>query len=119
MIEYTVGQGAKNETRDVSWIQGRLNLCQKQIEVIVTGKWDSRTEAATEYIQGRYLGMSPTGKIFPNDATAILLERSGKECMAPLDTARLPPVGSGAKISQDDFEAASKNCELTLLLSAR
>ncbi|HEX4856633.1 MAG TPA: N-acetylmuramidase family protein [Limnobacter sp.] len=107
MISKSVGRGGANQLSDVVWVQERLNKCNAQIVLPVDGVYSPKTAAAIDYFQGRFLGMTPTGLVAPNEGTAIKLSQTPNGCWAPKDMLRLPPGGSGRAMQPTDFERAA------------
>ncbi len=117
MLLKSVGRGGVNDPADVKWVQQRLNNCNARIKVRVDGVFGPTTAAAIDYFQGRFLGLKPTGLVYPSESTAIKLSQTALGCWSPKDMLNLPPQGNLADIQHTDYSraAAVLNVDLAAL----
>ncbi|WKJ90882.1 N-acetylmuramidase family protein [Methylomonas montana] len=116
-IVKSVGRGAINHEADVKIIQRLLNLAVEAINLNEDGKIGPATISAIDYFQYHYVGVKPDGRIDPNGASLILLNKKAENPQCASDRVDLPSLGNASKLQDNDFTQASTKlgCEVAAI----
>ena len=113
----SVGRGGRNSPDDVKVVQRLLSKIVTEINLVEDGRMGPKTIAGLAYFQGRYVGLTPSGIVYPNDSTLIELNKGPCDCWRPSDRLTLPPKGNLSVLKLSDYELVANElkCELDAL----